>query len=155
MKKYDKGPRQPHQRFYDTADWRDTSNLLKSCNPICQRILPNGSQCNHPPTISHHLIDPRNAPHLRLAFSNLVAVCAEHHPGGQKGANDEVEVYCHTIGLLKAVYKHTPDGGWPSWRPEYNPANVKPPSTNKATAIGDAALDAALAAYQAAEENGN
>jgi hypothetical protein len=158
MKKYEKGPRRPWQRFYDSADWRDTSNLLKSCNPICQRILPDGSQCNHPPTIGHHLVDPRVAPALRLAFSNLVAVCAAHHPGGQPGANDAVEVYCHTIGPLKAVYKHTPNGGYPCWHENFNPAEVKPPSTSKSTIVGDAALDAAIAAYSqklSAPENGN
>lgn len=152
--RYDK-KRQPHQRFYDSSDWRTTSNLLKSCNPICQRISPDGKQCSHPPTISHHLIDPRNAPHLRLVFSNLVAVCAAHHPNGQPGANDEVEVYCHTVGPLKAIYKHTPDGGWPQWHENFKPEDVKPPAMGKSTIVGDAALDRALAAYQKLAETPN
>jgi hypothetical protein len=157
MKKYEKGPRRPWQKFYDTADWRDTSSLLKSYNGICQRILPDGTQCQNPSTIGHHSLDPRDAPHLCLAWSNLVAVCAEHHEGGQRGET-QGETYCHTIGPMNAVYKHVPDGGYPCWRPEYNPAEIKPPSKSKATAIGDAALDAAIAAYSqklSTAENGN
>lgn len=151
MKKYDKGPRQPHQKFYDTADWAQTSKLVKHYNPQCQRILPDGTQCTHPPTITHHLIDPRDAAHLCLSWSNLVAVCAEHHEGGQRGETQD-ETYCHTIGPLSAVYKHVPDGGYPCWRPEYNPAEIKPPSKSKSTIVGDALLDAAIAAYQKAAE---
>ena len=153
MTRYEKGPRKQWQKFYDTADWRETSNTLKRYNPLCQRILADGKQCQKPPTVSHHLIDPRNAPHLRLAFSNLVAVCANHHPGGQCGA-DEAEVYCRTIGPMEASYAHGHDI-WPSWHRNYIPLACAPPSPTKATAIGDAALDAALDAYQkmAVEKN--
>jgi len=141
--------RQPWQKFYDTADWRNTSNLLKSCNPICQRILHTGNQCEKPSTIGHHLVDPRDAPKLRLAFSNLVAVCAGCHPGGAKGADEMAEIYVHTIGPLDAFYKHTPDGGWPRWHKMYVASENPPvPSFSKSTAVGDEVLDAALASYQ-------
>jgi hypothetical protein len=153
--RYDK-KRQLHQKFYDTADWRTTSNLLKTCNPICQRILPDGKQCEKPSTIGHHIVDPRDAPQLRLAFSNLVAVCARCHPGGAKGADETTEIYVRTIGPLEAEYKHSPDGGYPRWHKLYV-ASSSPlmPSSSKSTALGDGVLDAALAAYQKLAETSN
>lgn len=117
---YDRARGQTAERkFYNTADWSKTTKLMKIYNPQCQRI-ENGKQCMHTPEVTHHLQDPKDAPHLRLAWSNLVAVCAPHHPGGQRGASDN-EVYVYTIGPLQSVFKHSPDGGWPEWHRNFEP----------------------------------
>jgi hypothetical protein len=93
------------RRFYDTAAWAECSRNIRTYNPVCQRILEDGRQCKNPPAAVHHLEDPKDAPNLKLAWSNLVAVCTEHHAGGQRGET-QGEKYVHTIGPLNAVFKH-------------------------------------------------
>jgi len=148
--------RTPERRFYDTAAWAQTSKNIRIHNPVCQRILEDGRQCKTPPAAVHHLKDPKVAPDLKLAWSNLVAVCAEHHAGGQPGETQN-EKYVYTLGPLGAFWKHPGfDGGWPQWKkaPTENAAETSTPEPEqfplpcggRVSSVGDDALNAALAA---------
>lgn len=107
--------RDPH----DSQRWRDLSPLVRAKNPLCQWIdRHTNMQCQRPSAIVHHLKDWKDAPHLFFDWANFVAVCLEHHQGGQRGETQGY-IYTHTIGPNDAVYLH--DGGWPIWRPEYTP----------------------------------
>lgn len=135
-----------NQKFYDSGRWRyHTSPLVRKCNPICQRILDGGIQCDQPSEVVHHLVDPTVNPKRAHDFANLVATCAKHHPGGQPGETQGY-TYCATIGLLEMVYYH-PGGLLPSWHDKYKPP--VPNSTGAlpgtlSTVLGDDRLNQAL-----------
>jgi hypothetical protein len=69
-------------RMYKTGRlgraWMWTSRLVRSANPICQKIV-NGEQCTNPSTLVHHLQSPRSRPELFLSVKNLVALCDSCH----------------------------------------------------------------------------
>lgn len=94
------------RRLYNSANWRTkTQPVVLAHNPICQFIDETGVQCRQPSQAVHHLLDPKDAPELFLAWLNLVAVCFGHHAGGQRGETQGYR-YCHTCGPLGAVYKN-------------------------------------------------
>jgi len=84
-------------------------------------------------------------------WNYLVAVCEFHHPGGQLGdrTNKTVEhSYVATLGILDTVYDH--GFGLPQWHDKHTPPRYGYQNHSDATAIGDRALDEALARYKAA-----
>jgi hypothetical protein len=139
-----------NRQFYDSYRWRvKTSPLVRKCNPVCQRILDDGKQCEKPSEIVHHLIDPTRNPKLAHDWSNLVATCATHHPAGTPGETKGY-LYCATIAPLEAIYRH-PGGLLPAWHPKYvAPAVGDPRWQHKATAttVGDDTLNAALGSQE-------
>ena len=132
--------------IYDTRQWRDrTSPQVRKCNPICQRIDDTGQQCTRPSKIVHHLKDPKDAPEKALSWDNLVAVCVECHPGGQRGA-DPTERYCATIGLMGMIYYHGLQL-LPCWHRDYKPlpaTSVAKQTGATTSLVGAHAIDAAL-----------
>ena len=95
------------------------SDLMRQKNPQCQWCDRwTNSQCTRPSEVVHHLKDWKDAPELFFEWSNLVAVCENHHSGGQRG-DTQAYFYTNTIGPGDSVYPHS--GGWPTWRPEYKP----------------------------------
>ncbi len=67
-------------------------------NPTCQAIDLDGNQCQAPATEVHHLVDPKDDPGLFFDWKNVVAVCARHHAGGQRGET-QGRKYVPTNGL--------------------------------------------------------
>src|ERR1019366_10418928 len=64
---------------YHTAAWTHFRAALLVRNPQCQR-LDHGEECRNAGKILHHLISPRVRADLFLTPSNVVALCADHHP---------------------------------------------------------------------------
>ena len=148
--------RAPDRKFYDTAAWAQTSKNIRVYNPICAKVDENGKQCAQKSVLVHHIIDPRDAPTLKMEWSNLVALCEACHSGGERGST-KMERYVHTLGPLGNVYKHAGhDGGYPQWKkaPTENAAETPTPEPvlhllpcdGRTSSFGDDALDAALAA---------
>jgi hypothetical protein len=108
------------QKLYDSAQWRKpgtgTAALVRGKNPICQYLDDNGVQCQHASAIVHHLVDPKDNAALFFDWKNLVAVCAAHHQGGQRGETQEYK-YCHTIGFGGAVFSR--GFMFPVWHEQY------------------------------------
>jgi len=95
-----------HQAFYDGYRWRvKTSPLVKQYNPHCQRLFDNATQCGKSCEAVHHLRDPMVAPQFAYDWRNLVAVCLEHHAGGQQGETQSAR-YCATCGPLGQIHFH-------------------------------------------------
>ena len=76
----------PTGRFYNSAAWRRTSEMLRRFNPICQK-LTDGEACRNPAALVHHMIGPMARPDLMFAIfdpitkkSHLVCLCKDHHP---------------------------------------------------------------------------
>jgi 5-methylcytosine-specific restriction enzyme A len=69
----------PIWKLYRCAAWPRCRDAFLSCNPICQRICPDGKQCREAAKICHHLISPRVNASLMYSFGNLKAVCEAHH----------------------------------------------------------------------------
>jgi hypothetical protein len=72
------------EKLYRTRAWYRFRDFIRARNPQCQRIV-NGVRCLHPATELHHLVSPRVDVTLFLVVSNVVMLCARHHPGGQAG----------------------------------------------------------------------
>ena len=131
------------EKLYNSKRWRETSPLVKSKNPICQRLDDSGRQCTHASAVVHHLVDPKVNATIFFDWQNLVAVCTQHHAGGQPGER-QGEKYCHTLGVLDSVYKH--GYLWPAWHKNYE----APPADQAlvsvfTSAVGAAAIARALA----------
>jgi hypothetical protein len=75
-------------------------------NPICQRILADGTQCQERATECHHIISPRQAQSLMYSWSNVKALCAAHHDKSQGGEPPE------NLGKLDKIYVET---NLPAW----------------------------------------
>jgi hypothetical protein len=93
--------------LYNSKEWKSFRPLLIARNPICQRINAD-IRCTNPSKIVHHLQDPRVRPDLKLSACNAVAVCANCHPGGQAGDNDQ-NTYVPTrwiINFEEVFYEH-------------------------------------------------
>ena len=131
--------------LYDRRDWRDgTSKNVRCYNAQCQHINDDGSQCQKPSRVVHHLIDPKDSPEKAHDWSNLVAVCFAHHPGGQRGETQGAR-YCATVGP-HAIHFHGINL-LPHWHDEYVPlpkASIASQAGTSSTAVGAAAIDAAL-----------
>jgi hypothetical protein len=116
-------------------------------NPVCQRLFDSGDQCNKPSTVVHHLVDPKDAPDKAHDRANLVAVCAEHHPGGQRGETMGYR-YCATIA--NHVIHYHPGGQLPTWHPKFHkpsPGSISLLAGTSTSAVGAAAIDRALAGW--------
>src|SRR5581483_3910656 len=111
----------------------------------CQRLFDSGAQCGHQSEVVHHLVDPTVAPHKAHDWTNLVAVCYEHHPGGQQGETMGYR-YCATVGP-HAIHYH-PGGLLPTWHKDYvkpTTGDVSRLAGTTTSAVGGARIDAALA----------
>jgi hypothetical protein len=97
--------------------WRSMREIVKAKNPLCQFLeAVNNKQCTRPSEVVHHLIDWKDDRTLFFEWSNLVAVCAEHHQAGQRGETQGYN-YVDTIGPLDAIYRH--GNGLPHWHVAY------------------------------------
>jgi hypothetical protein len=67
-------------KLYRTQRWERMKDYMRSRNPLCQRILDDGSQCEQPSSILHHIVSPRENPALMFSAENLLCVCDSHHP---------------------------------------------------------------------------
>jgi hypothetical protein len=140
-----KGPARPFSKLYDSSRWRGatgTSALVRSKNPICQFLDDEGKQCTRASAVVHHLCDPKDNDRLFLEWSNLVAICAAHHQGGQAGEQMGYK-YCHTIGFHGAVFYH--GFLFPCWHEKYEPPRAAHLVQLSSSAVGAAAIAAALA----------
>jgi len=136
-----------NQTFYDSYRWRvKTAPLVKDWNPQCQRLFDDGKQCEHPSEAVHHLADPTLNPKLAFDWHNLVAVCFQHHAGGQPGET-QGHRYCATIGPLNQIYRHKGDL-LPTWHRDYIApitADISRLRGTDTNTVGEAKIDAALA----------
>lgn len=136
-----------HHAFYDSWRWRQrTSPLIRQYNPICQRIFDDGTQCNKPCTVVHHLIAPDVDMRKAHAWDNLVAVCDTHHPGGQRGETMGYR-YSATCGPLNQIYYHK-GGLLPTWHREYQrplTGDVSRLAGTETSSVGDERISKALA----------
>jgi len=132
--------------------WRDhTAPLVISKNPLCQFIdSQTGQQCRYPSTIVHHLADWKQRPDLFFEWSNLVAVCKQHHPGGQAGENPAAPAqYVATIGVMNLVFDH--GCGMPDWHHDAKPRTpAAPPVTGPLVMTGDVGRQWTSSSNQAA-----
>jgi len=67
-------------QMYATARWKVFRGWVLRQNPICCRILKDGTQCHKPSKIAHHLWSPRVRPDLFTDPKNVVMLCEFHHP---------------------------------------------------------------------------
>ena len=109
-------------KLYQTRRWKDPVNgvaiLVRNKNPFCQYIHPEtGIQCTQESKVVHHLVDPKDNARLFFDWANLVAVCTEHHQGGQRGETQGYH-YCHTMGY-GVEYSH--GYAYPYWHEKYVP----------------------------------
>jgi len=137
--------------FYQSGRWRyHTSPNVRNYNPICQRLDDDCNQCQQPSTIVHHLVAPEADMRKAHDWQNLVALCANHHAGGQPGETQNAR-YCATVGP-HAIYMH-PGGLLPSWHRDYikpSPADTSHIGRLRGTStssVGEDAIDKALAGW--------
>jgi hypothetical protein len=134
-------------KLYNSRRWKDpvkgTSALVRAKNPLCQFLDDFGVQCQHASEVCHHLCDPKDNAAIFWEWSNLVAVCAAHHQGGQQGETQGYK-YCHTIGFMGTVYKR--GFLFPCWHEKYVPMAPKNLLLHEisTTAVGAAAIAKAL-----------
>jgi hypothetical protein len=67
-------------KLYRTQRWERFKRYMRARNPLCQRILEDGTQCEQFSTILHHIVSPRVTLHLMFDAENILCVCAQHHP---------------------------------------------------------------------------
>lgn len=93
-----------HDKLIHNSTWtRQTSPTVRALNPICQTIFDDGTRCNRPSKLVHHL-DANPAKFWEP--SNWVALCNGcHHKG--KGENPGApRFYSPTHWLNGQVFKH-------------------------------------------------
>lgn len=61
------------KRPYD-HEWDELSRKFRRLHPICAV-----RGCRNPSQHTDHILNIRDAPHLRLIWSNLQALCGHHH----------------------------------------------------------------------------
>lgn len=101
----------PIRRLYASADWIRFRKTYFVYNPICQH-LRNGVQCREKASIVHHLVSPKDDRNRFLDPSNVVATCAEHHAGGQRGET-QGQSYTPSRWLLGSSFPHLSSQGVP------------------------------------------
>jgi hypothetical protein len=72
---------------YRTARWMRMKQYMLRNNVMCQRILDDGTRCYKWATILHHIVSPRVDASRMYDASNIICVCAAHHPN-TKGEED-------------------------------------------------------------------
>ena len=86
--------RQVEEKRYNRQSWRNERYGLRAAllarNPVCQRIIDD-EQCHNASRIIHHLTSPLDRPELFYETKNLVCVCVDHHPGGERGTPEWAE----------------------------------------------------------------
>lgn len=134
--------------IYGSYRWRmKTRPNMLAYNPVCQRLFDSGDQCNKPSAVVHHLVDPKDDIGAAHDRGNLVAVCATHHPGGQRGETQGYR-YCATVST-HSIHMH-PGGVLPFTHPDYvkpttaGPGNISRIAGTSSSAVGENAIDAAL-----------
>jgi 5-methylcytosine-specific restriction endonuclease McrA len=100
-----------NEAFYNSRLWKTTSRLVRTYNPICQHIQPDGCQCRNVAVVTHHIIDPTVNAQASTDWDNLVALCTQCHPGGTPGDAD-LERYVHTYGPMESCYRHLRHADW-------------------------------------------
>jgi hypothetical protein len=72
----------PVWKLYRCVQWTQRTRVaFLASNPLCQRICEDThEQCHEASIILHHLISPRVRPDLMYRWTNIKAVCAQHHP---------------------------------------------------------------------------
>jgi len=128
-------------KLYNSKRWRETAALIRSKNPLCQFLADNGQQCTHASAVVHHLVDPKDNMLVFFDWNNLVAVCQEHHQGGQRGETQGYR-YCHTVGVMGVVYTH--GFLYPSWHEKFVPQESEFMVSSTTSAVGHAAILKAL-----------
>jgi hypothetical protein len=68
---------------YGREPWPSFRQTMIGQNPICQRIMKDGTQCRQPARVVHHLWSPRVRPDLFVDPNNVVCVCANDHPNDE------------------------------------------------------------------------
>jgi len=134
------------RKYEMSSVWRTVRDAVINKNLICQAVI-DGKQCTHLSEVVHHLISPDVNWELRQTWSNLVAVCKQHHSNspGDSGEYRYVPTNDFTEGI-----------SFPHDVPlSYLAVNGKPEKlamigdgtgakVGTTTAVGDDALDAAL-----------
>jgi hypothetical protein len=70
----------PTTKLYKCVAWQHFKDSFSAAgNVICQRIV-DGRQCRYEVEVWHHLISPKQRPDLMYSYTNVVAVCRQHHP---------------------------------------------------------------------------
>jgi hypothetical protein len=67
-------------KLYRTQRWERFKIYMRSRNPLCQRLLDNGKQCDRIAVILHHIVSPRVNLALMFDAENVLCVCESHHP---------------------------------------------------------------------------
>lgn len=112
-----------NQVIYGSYRWRyKFQPLVISKNPQCQHLHDDGTQCTARSRVVHHLVDPKDSPERAFDWSNLVAVCFKHHPGGQRGETQGYR-YAATITVMGPIHYHK-GHVLPAWHPDYKPAQA-------------------------------
>ena len=65
-----------HTRGYD-REWSKLKRQYQAANPLCELCLEQSRTT--PAQLVHHVIPIHDAPQLRLVWSNLQSLCAQHH----------------------------------------------------------------------------
>jgi hypothetical protein len=79
----------PFFKEYKSARWKKLREARLRGNPICQ-VIEGGIQCRSAATVAHHIVDPKVGGESALwNASNIVCICAHHHPGGQEGERSQ------------------------------------------------------------------
>lgn len=119
------------RKFYNSALWKHFRDGILAKNIICQ-VIENNARCTTPANLVHHLISPRDNWELRIADSNVVAVCPKHHNHGRGDIGQYT--YVPTVDFQGKEHPHDTASLCPA-------RNRK----NTSTILGDNSLDAALA----------
>jgi hypothetical protein len=98
-------------KWYKGRAWRLVSALVRSFNPICQRLLDDGrggmERCHNPSTLVHHHNSPKQRPDLFASIfdkeggSNLIALCSHCHTD----AEGTVGVWLEGRDFARTFYK--------------------------------------------------
>lgn len=110
-----------YHRFLNGQPWRRTTAMVRNQNVQCQ-VTENGQQCMNLSTETHHILDGREYPALRLDWRNLVAVCGKHHPNSP-GDMDRYDY----VPTKQTVYGQVTEYAHPSRRPAAPAQPVGPP----------------------------
>jgi hypothetical protein len=129
-------------KLYNSRRWKvETSPIVRSCNPVCQYLDETGKQCHKPSRVVHHLVDPKDDISLFYDWTNLVAICDEHH--GNMQGETHCRRFCHTMGRYNAVYEH--GGLYPNWHEKYVPQTEQFVVIGTHSAVSKSKILAALA----------
>ena len=93
-REYDERNADPIRRLYHTKRWERFAYYMMCRNQPCQRLVGD-KRCEQAATICHHITSPRVELHRMFDASNVLCVCAAHHPNTQ--GEQDVTRYVPTI----------------------------------------------------------